>query len=325
MLIRYYVRYPQIQAMLPELCIALQPYSSHHPSNKAYTRSGMYSGYQRMTLGDKSHNLPYELIVLEYILLCVTQQAEDRFDALTTQLRPLLDDMVCNTNRGDRHEGATLMELLQSKNKLTEFLVLLKEHSKALENVLKNDDDMNGMYLTRAYKHHKHAITAYSKTHIEQHDEVEEILETYFRKLLELRNEIDKFITSIDLTENHIQIRLDITRNSVMKIELMIAIATLGCAVGALGASIFGMNLHNGLDDSGPPNNFISVATCFIIISYITWRVGIYFCRTRNIDLFSKDKNPSLKLKLDRNRKVRYNPNNGVKPTNSSTTSNNFL
>jgi hypothetical protein len=72
------------------------------------------------------------------------------------------------------------------------------------------------------------------------HSEVEIILETYLRKIDELENEVKTNVKSITLTEEHIQIRLDTTRNTIMKMELLLSVCTFGVTTGALGASLFG-------------------------------------------------------------------------------------
>jgi hypothetical protein len=59
-------------------------------------------------------------------------------------LSPLLQDSVTNNS----NEGTTLMHLLQLKNGLTSFEVVLKETGMAIKDLLEADEDMAEMYLT---------------------------------------------------------------------------------------------------------------------------------------------------------------------------------
>lgn len=181
--------------------------------------------------------------------------------------------------------AATLMHLLQLKNSMSSFEVTLRETSGALQALLANDDDMCEMYLTRKDFASRENDVGYANT---EHEEVELILETYLRKVDELENEVEQNVQSISLTEEHIQIRLDSIRNSMMKLELLGSLCTFGVTSAALGASLFGMNIPNHLEHS--PYAFAIVATSFIVLSGLIIRAGLSICRNRNIHLLQREK-----------------------------------
>lgn len=175
--------------------------------------------------------------------------------------------------------GSTLMHLLQLKNGLTNFEVTLRETGGALRDLLETDEDMAHMYLTLKSRGYPPAIS--------DHSEIEVILETYLRKVDELENEVEQMVKSITLTEEHIQIRLDSTRNSMMKLELLTSIGTFGVTSAALGAALFGMNLHSGLEST--PGAFMGATALFLLLASLLVRKGVSICRKRNIHLFQID------------------------------------
>lgn len=180
------------------------------------------------------------------------------------------------------------MHLLQLKNGLTSFEVTLRETAGAMKELMDDDEDMAEMYLTQK------AATGKAPKESE-HGEVEVILETYFRKVDELENEVEQNVKSITLTEEHIQIRLDSTRNSMMKMELLMSISTLGITTGALGAGLFGMNLPSHLEHSPYAFFFASGLLCLLAAAII--RQGVWMSRRRGIDLLQLEpKEPRLKF-----------------------------
>lgn len=230
---------------------------------------------------------------------------EDRFDLYISSLEPLLSSSSSEIDTNDTSlastlygstpsfhalvaegSGSTLMHLLQLKNGLTSFEVTLRETGGAMRDLLETDEDMAQMYLTA--KKNGHVISS------QDHGEVEVILETYFRKVDELENEVEQNVKSITLTEEHIQIRLDSNRNSMMRLELLASISTLGMTTAALGAALFGMNLPSHLE--GSPYAFWCVTGVFLLLAGGVVRKGLALCRRRGIHLLHIEKEPALKF-----------------------------
>tara|TARA_B100001057_G_C22353580_1_gene758018 strand:- start:188 stop:601 length:414 start_codon:yes stop_codon:yes gene_type:complete len=114
--------------------------------------------------------------------------------------------------------------------------------------------------------------------------EAENLLEAYF---IIIDNSYDKLTTmsgNIDDTEDYINIALDTLRNKLIQIDLVFTTGTFGVAVAALIASIFGMNIKNGIEGSEPL--FIAVTTllCLGVIIFLfvlTW----YYRRNRLLNI----------------------------------------
>ena len=229
--------------------------------------------------------MPFEFIALELILMTVTRTLESRFEVYNSSLSPLLSSSSTTLN-----EGSTLMHLLQLKNGLTSFEVVLGETGWALRHVLQDDADMAEMFLTMKAKG--------QVPRIEEHGEIEVLLETYLRKVDELENEVRTNVKSISLTEEHIQIRLDTVRNAMMKVDLLLTICTFAVAASALIASTFGMNLSSKLEHSDSAFWIASLVMAALTVLLI--RFGLKLCRRHKIDLFHVEPDePKLRLPMN--------------------------
>ena len=245
--------------------------------------------------------MPFEFIALELILMTVTRTLESRFEVYNSSLSPLLSSSSTTLN-----EGSTLMHLLQLKNGLTSFEVVLEETGMAMKAVLDDDRDMLDMFLTMKQR----GITP----RIDEHGEIEVLLETYLRKVDELENEVRTNVKSISLTEEHIQIRLDTMRNAMMKVDLLVTICTFAVAAAALVASTFGMNLRSHLEDS--TTAFYITSAAMVLITLLLIRLGLRMCRQHKIDLFHVEPDePKLRLPVNslKKHKRRSSPVHRVK------------
>jgi hypothetical protein len=263
--------------------------------------------YSIQSSDSAEERMPFEFITLELILQTVCKTLESRYEIYTQSLAPLLQlyteaadsDMTnnSNTNSADSSStapivfnpatGSTLMHLLQLKNGLTSFEVVLVETSSAMRDVLYSDEDMSSMYLTMK--------KLGQIQHTAQHAEVEVLLETYLRKVDELENEVKTNVKSISLTEEYIQIRLDTVRNAIMKLELLISIFTFSVAASALIAGVFGMNVKNHLESS--PYGMWLIGGGLLAASAIIARKLLRLTARHKIDLFHVEPDePKLKL-----------------------------
>ena len=149
---------------------------------------------------------------------------------------------------------------------------------------------------------------------MDEHGEIEVLLETYLRKVDELENEVRTNVKSISLTEEHIQIRLDTVRNAMMKVDLLVTICTFAVATAALIASTFGMNLRSHLEQS--PFAFYVTSAVMVVLAVALVKLGLRLCRTHKIDLFHVEPDePKLRLPINslKKHKRRTSPVHRVK------------
>lgn len=79
---------------------------------------------------------------------------------------------------------------------------------------------------------------------------VEDLLETYFAHIDSTYAELDAIDQFINDTEDFVNIQLDVTRNQLQKFEVTLTSATLFVSMYSMVGGIYGMNLHNGAEDS---------------------------------------------------------------------------
>ncbi|KAE8342219.1 hypothetical protein BDV24DRAFT_131045 [Aspergillus arachidicola] len=186
-----------------------------------------------------SVGLPYELRVLEAALAAVTSTLEAEY--------VLTKDQVMKTLRMvDKEEGeihSNLRTLLELVRKLAATEKRARQVRSAVQDVLNTDEDMAAMYLSDKQAGKPHPV--------EDHQEVEYLLEAYYKASDAVVQEATSLMGTIQQTEESIQSILDVRRNQIMVLEAKIEILMLGMAVATLVAGWYGMNVVNYFEESG--------------------------------------------------------------------------
>lgn len=86
------------------------------------------------------------------------------------------------------------------------------------------------------------------KRRIEEHEEVELMLESYLKTAEELASRTQILASNMSSTEDIVNIGLMGQRNEMLLLELRLGIGTFAASMGGFGASILGMNLNNGFE-----------------------------------------------------------------------------
>ncbi|AES62069.2 magnesium transporter MRS2-like protein [Medicago truncatula] len=106
-----------------------------------------------------------------------------------------------------------------------------------LAQLLEDDDDMADLYLSRK--------ASIATSHFDENDveELEQLLEAYFKQSDDTLNKLTALREYIDDSEDYINIQLDNHRNNLIQLELFLTSGTIGLSIFSLVAGIFGMNL----------------------------------------------------------------------------------
>ncbi|KAG6816348.1 hypothetical protein H0H87_006764 [Tephrocybe sp. NHM501043] len=158
-------------------------------------------------LKSKGSGSPYEFRALESILLSVLSALEAEMVFIRNLVGGLLAELEDNIDH-DRFK-----RLLHYSRRLTSFQNRASLVEEALEEVLRQDDDLNAMYLTDK----KNGILR----ELQDHEELEVLLETFTKQVEEIVNEAE---------------------------NIQVSIATMGVGTGALIAGLFGMNLTSHIE-----------------------------------------------------------------------------
>lgn len=130
-----------------------------------------------------------------------------------------------------------------------------------MDQLLVSDEDMAAMYLTDT----REGVGG----RLQNHQEVEILLENYSRRLEEMRNGVSELQGFISATEAYLKIRYDGQRNKIMRQTLVLSIGTFSMGTGTAVSSLFGMNLLSGLETH--PHAFAAVASALCATS-----VGVF-------------------------------------------------
>ena len=194
--------------------------------------------------------LPFEHRVLEAVLHEDTLHKWDRYMRLQQLIKSTIatftpqersgdwlgTSWILNTSRED-----ALYRLLTLSKSLGQLDLDVKSSNDALSTLLASDEDMAALYLS-----HRAAGTSRP---IDQHTEVELMLENYATEHDDLSDRISALQDLVNTCRSIEQLKLTNERNRIMRIELLLGFGTASLALCAAVAGFFGMNLHSGVDE----------------------------------------------------------------------------
>ncbi|ODV94733.1 hypothetical protein PACTADRAFT_50599 [Pachysolen tannophilus NRRL Y-2460] len=232
------------------------------------------AGSNNKLLANPSQQYYYEFKAIESILINV-------MTCLETELQLHLN--VCGTileELEDQIDRDKLRELLIKSKALTTFYQKALLIRNVLDELLENDEDLGGMYLTENMKREKQSVqnlSSASSTETTGKDdpenptdrtdfaEIEMLLEAYYKQCDEFVQQAETLINDIKSTEEIVNIILDANRNSLMLFEIKVTIYTLGFTVATALPAFYGMNLKNYVENSN--FGFGAVIFCSIIMA----------------------------------------------------------
>lgn len=227
----------------------------------------------RSRIRDPSHPLPFEFRSLEAILIDVCGSLSRQLRTLVPAVENVLDTLSSNETGADSVR-ICLDRLLPLQNSLNEFDVKIREAHAALNEVLRNDEDMSEMYLTTK-------LETGHRRRVDQHEEVEMMFETYLKQIDSMRNEVVSTIQTVRVTENITQIRLDAMRNRILRLEVYLNLGMLSLSSGAFCSGLFGMNLTSHMEDH--PYAFYLVSSSLLGFSAFAFFVAVAWIRWKRI------------------------------------------
>mmetsp|Transcript_3687 Transcript_3687/g.4391 ORF Transcript_3687/g.4391 Transcript_3687/m.4391 type:complete len:479 (+) Transcript_3687:59-1495(+) len=202
------------------------------------TKLGLFMYDLEMKLKLPSGNISYEFRALESILISVMSYLEADLKSHLQGCGLILAELEDEIDRNK------LQDLLIKLKKLSSFYQKAVLIRNVLEELLDNDEDLAGMYLTDPIKFDP---TVENPTDFA---DLEMMLESYYKQCDEFVQQAGSLINDIKATEEIVNIILDTNRNSLMLFELKITVYTLGFTVATLLPAFYGMNLKNYIEDS---------------------------------------------------------------------------
>lgn len=204
-----------------------------------------------------SGGLPYEIRALEAILVSVVTALDAELKVHEVMVGDILAGLEKSLAR-DKLRGL----LVQSKQ-LSAFVQKASLIRDALQELVDNDKDMSGLYLT---------AKSQGRPLGEDDDlsDVEVMLESYYGQCDEIVQTAMNLGSNIQSTEEIINILQDSNRNELMVLELRFQIGMLGLSFGSAVAALFGMNLQNPLEETNwgfcAVSLFVAVSSLWTVI-----------------------------------------------------------
>ncbi len=205
---------------------------------------------QNKLRGDGSHVLhrklgeAFELRALEAALASVAAGLEALYLGARRDvglaLRRLDEQMA---GREEESVHTALRELLDMARRLADIEQRARLVRNALQELLREDQDMADLYLTDKRDGRRHAAA--------EHEEVEYLFEAYFRAHDAVVHEAAALMANVHRTDDTIRSILANRRNQIMILETKVEIAMLAMATATLVAGWYGMNTVNFLEQSG--------------------------------------------------------------------------
>jgi len=237
-----------VQNFLKDLCLDLQYEGSRIHDLNTKNQQSSITNYYKSSLTEKESY--FEHIVLESSLSNVTKKFKRHLEIIKPALDVLLQQIA--------QDPATynLRRLLAFRKSLSEFEQNVSQCLKLVKTMMSNDEDMVGLYLTKPQRN------------VNDHEELELLLESYFADFEEIEAEIKTFKEMIEDTNQFISAHLDSVRNKMIRLSLFMEMGALALGSGAVVGGIFGMNLTHGLENH-PSAFFITLTGISVIMTSI--------------------------------------------------------
>lgn len=210
----------------------------------------------------KMGGLPYELLALEAIFVSVITALDAEMQVHTAVINGILSDL-----ENDSIDREKLWHLLVQNKKLSKFLQKATLIRDAMAELLDQDEDLAGLYLTEKAKGLRQGLP------IEDHSEAEIMIESYYKHCDEIVQTVENLVSNIRSTEEIVNIILDANRNSLMLLSLRFQVGTLSLATGSFIAAAYGMNLVNFIEQS--VYGFVGITSFAVILSTLVGVISL--------------------------------------------------
>mgnify|MGYP004701499749 FL=1 len=262
-----------VRAILTKDCVLVTD-APHSDSEMTKLQSlFIYDLQHKLRQPQATTNLTYEQRALEAILVSVISALESEFKLQEQLVNAVLKELEKSLDK------QRLQHLLVQSKSLAAFLQKVTLIKNELEELIDNDEDLQGLTFDRQrYNHHHYDHRHYKNNSIDSGN-VEVMLESYYTQCDEIVQGATNLETTIRSTEEYINILLDSNRNSLMLLEVRFQIGMLGLSCGSALAALYGMNLKNYIEES----NFGFPAVCLGVFTFSITAITLCLRRLRKM------------------------------------------
>jgi len=179
---------------------------------------------------EQKEKIRFEHLILDITLSYILEKVFRRFDDIERASVQILGKL--NIELRDH----VLEQLLHLKKRLSKLGTNVSELKDIIEELVEEDEELVELYL--------------EVKRPENVDDVESILENALEQIEDLSHRVDELDENIDDTQEILTIKLDHLRNTIIKFDLIITIATGILAFMTVVTGLYGMNIKSGLESS---------------------------------------------------------------------------
>jgi len=167
------------------------------------------------------------------------------------------------------------------KNDLSSHMQVFSRCKQVLELVLDDIPDMAMMNLSYLRRKPRMYETPLSEDLLRKHEHSEILLELHMMDYCSMETKSEQLRNQLTNAEDSVLLRLDTSRNQLLVADTVLSICTLGFGIGSFIGSIFGMNLHNKVEDGPWQFQAVTWGTIGGIGLFVLG--AIYVCKRRGI------------------------------------------
>ncbi|XP_036596652.1 magnesium transporter MRS2 homolog, mitochondrial [Trichosurus vulpecula] len=191
-----------------------------------------------------TYSLPFEFRAIEALLQFWINTLQGKLSILQPLILEALEALV--DPRHSSVDRSKLHILLQNSKSLSELETDIKVFKESILEILDEEELMEELCLT---KWSDPEVFEKSSSGIDHAEEMELLLENYYRLADDLSNEARELRVWIDDSESIIFINLDSHRNVMMRLNLQLTMGTFSLSLFGLLGVAFGMNLESSLEE----------------------------------------------------------------------------
>uniref|UniRef100_A0A8C5L0G6 Magnesium transporter n=1 Tax=Jaculus jaculus TaxID=51337 RepID=A0A8C5L0G6_JACJA len=191
-----------------------------------------------------TYPLPFEFRAFEALLQYWISTLQSKLNALQPVILETLDALV--DPRHSSVDRSKLHILLQNSKSLSELETDIKIFKESVLEILDDEEMLEELCVTKWSDPH---IFEESSSGIDHAEEMELLLENYFRLAEGLSNAARELRVLIDDSQSIIFINLDSHRNVMMRLNLQLTMGTFSLSLFGLLGVAFGMNLESSLEE----------------------------------------------------------------------------
>ncbi|XP_072460068.1 magnesium transporter MRS2 homolog, mitochondrial isoform X2 [Notamacropus eugenii] len=191
-----------------------------------------------------TYSLPFEFRAIEALLQYWINTLQGKLSILQPLILETLEALV--DPKHSSVDRSKLHILLQNSKSLSELETDIKVFKESILEILDEEELIEELCLT---KWSDPEVFEKSSTGINHAEEMELLLENYYRLADDLSNKARELRVLIDDSESIIFINLDSHRNVMMRLNLQLTMGTFSLSLFGLMGVAFGMNLESSLEE----------------------------------------------------------------------------